>query len=100
QRRLPGLGVVAACRLVDQDHVLHRVSPPGLKFARRGSVRHRGDAPVAADSTGAGSMRAIFLAGVLALTATVAQAAEDPHTRALAAGYKAAFLCSGVFNAH
>lgn len=45
-------------------------------------------------------MRAIFLAAVLAVgAATGVQAAEDAHTRALAAGYKAAFLCSGIFNA-
>jgi CubicO group peptidase (beta-lactamase class C family) len=45
-------------------------------------------------------MRAIFLAGLLAaVTTTTAQAADDPHVRALAAGYKAAFLCSGIFNA-
>ncbi|HEU4968023.1 MAG TPA: serine hydrolase, partial [Sphingomonas sp.] len=37
--------------------------------------------------------------GVLAL-ATPAHAAEPtPYQRALAAGYKAAFLCSGIFNA-
>ncbi|WP_430423901.1 serine hydrolase domain-containing protein [Phenylobacterium sp.] len=44
-------------------------------------------------------MRAIWVAVVLAVAASGAQAADDPHTRALAAGYKAAFLCSGVFNA-
>lgn len=45
-------------------------------------------------------MRAIFLAAsVAAILSSPAQAAEDAHTRALAAGYKAAFLCSGVFNA-
>lgn len=49
-------------------------------------------------------MRAIFLAGVMAFgasnaTAQPAPAAPDPHVRALAAGYKAAFLCSGLFNA-
>lgn len=45
-------------------------------------------------------MRSIFLAGALAaLVAAPAQAAEDAHVRALAAGYKAAFLCSGIFNA-
>jgi CubicO group peptidase (beta-lactamase class C family) len=44
-------------------------------------------------------MRAIFLTAALVLAGTSAQAANDPHTRALAAGYKAAFLCSGVFNA-
>lgn len=45
-------------------------------------------------------MRSIFLAG-LAVTALAsgAQAAEDAHARALSAGYKAAFLCSGIFNA-
>lgn len=44
-------------------------------------------------------MRAIFLAAVIAGLGWGAQAAEDAHTRALAAGYKAAFLCSGIFNA-
>ena len=45
-------------------------------------------------------MRSIFLAGLaLAAIATAASAQEDAHTRALAAGYKAAFLCSGIFNA-
>jgi CubicO group peptidase (beta-lactamase class C family) len=48
-------------------------------------------------------MRAIFLGVLLAAAATCsamgAGAAEDAHVRALAAGYKAAFLCSGVFNA-
>lgn len=45
-------------------------------------------------------MRSIFLAAMAAaVLANGATAAEDPHTRALAAGYKAAFLCSGVFNA-
>lgn len=45
-------------------------------------------------------MRSIFLAGLaMAALASGAQAAEDAHVRALAAGYKAAFLCSGVFNA-
>jgi CubicO group peptidase (beta-lactamase class C family) len=44
-------------------------------------------------------MRSIFLTAALVLAASSAQAADDPHTRALAAGYKAAFLCSGVFNA-
>jgi len=44
-------------------------------------------------------MRSIFLTAVLALAALPAQAADDPHARALAAGYKAAFLCSGIFNA-
>jgi CubicO group peptidase (beta-lactamase class C family) len=45
-------------------------------------------------------MRSIFLAAaVLAALATGAQAQEDSHVRALAAGYKAAFLCSGIFNA-
>ncbi|WP_293465210.1 serine hydrolase [Phenylobacterium sp.] len=45
-------------------------------------------------------MRSIFLAAMAAAAlANGATAAEDPHTRALAAGYKAAFLCSGVFNA-
>jgi len=45
-------------------------------------------------------MRSIFLGAALAgLIASGAQAADDPHTKALAAGYKAAFLCSGIFNA-
>lgn len=44
-------------------------------------------------------MRSIFLTAALVLAATSASAADDPHTRALAAGYKAAFLCSGLFNA-
>lgn len=45
-------------------------------------------------------MRSIFLAGLaVAAVATGAPAQDDPHVRALAAGYKAAFLCSGVFNA-
>jgi hypothetical protein len=34
-----------------------------------------------------------------AFTATAAAQRSAPHTRALAAGYKAAFLCSGIFNA-
>ena len=34
-----------------------------------------------------------------ALLAAPAAAAEDPHKLALAAGYKAAFLCSGRWNA-
>lgn len=44
-------------------------------------------------------MRWIAVAAALAVCATPAVAAEDAHLRALAAGYKAAFLCSGVFNA-
>ncbi|WP_374469734.1 serine hydrolase domain-containing protein [Phenylobacterium sp.] len=48
-------------------------------------------------------MRTVVLAAlaVLAPAAAAAQApaAPDAHTRALAAGYKAAFLCSGLFNA-
>lgn len=42
--------------------------------------------------------RLIGLAVAMGLAAG-AQAAEPSHTRALAAGYKAAFLCSGLFNA-
>ena len=48
-------------------------------------------------------MRALVLAALVALTPAAARAQgsppEDPHLRALAAGYKAAFLCSGLFNA-
>jgi len=44
-------------------------------------------------------MRSIFLAVLAVCAATAASAQEDPHVRALAAGYKAAFLCSGVFSA-
>jgi CubicO group peptidase (beta-lactamase class C family) len=45
-------------------------------------------------------MQSMFLAGLaVAALASGAQAAEDAHVRALAAGYKAAFLCSGAFNA-
>jgi len=41
-----------------------------------------------------------YIAAVLALTATATQAEEtDATLRAYAAGYKAAFTCSGVFNA-
>lgn len=50
-----------------------------------------------------GAMKPILLAAVLAALAPALAAAQspqpDPHTRALAAGYKAAFLCSGLFNA-
>src|SRR5688572_1570835 len=74
--------------------------PVRLKIARRGSVRHRGDGRSTPDSTGACDMRSIFLAGLaVAAIATGASAQDDPHVRALSAGYKAAFLCSGVFNA-
>ena len=41
--------------------------------------------------------RALILAA--AIVAASPAAAEDAHDRALAAGYKAAFLCSGLFNA-
>ena len=45
-------------------------------------------------------MRSIFLVGLaVAALATGASAQDDPHVRALSAGYKAAFLCSGIFNA-
>jgi CubicO group peptidase (beta-lactamase class C family) len=49
-------------------------------------------------------MRAILIAALIAAApaAALAQAPaapEDAHVRALAAGYKAAFTCSGVFNA-
>ena len=39
-----------------------------------------------------------LLVALLALS-SAANAAPDSHTRALAAGYKAAFLCSGIFTA-
>ena len=42
-------------------------------------------------------MKRVWIAA--ALLAAPAAAAEDPHTLALAAGYKAAFLCSGRWNA-
>ncbi|MDZ4375617.1 MAG: serine hydrolase [Phenylobacterium sp.] len=45
-------------------------------------------------------MRSIFFAAlVVATSASAAVAQEDAHVRALSAGYKAAFLCSGMFNA-
>lgn len=40
-----------------------------------------------------------YLLFTLALAAAPAAAAEDPHRLALAAGYKAAFICSGHWNA-
>jgi CubicO group peptidase (beta-lactamase class C family) len=46
-------------------------------------------------------MRRAVLSALIALAPLSARAApEDAHVRALAAGYKAAFLCSGLFNAH
>lgn len=44
-------------------------------------------------------MRTALIAALVLAVPQLAEAAEDPHVRALAAGYKAAFLCSGVFNA-
>ncbi len=44
-------------------------------------------------------MRSVFVTLVLAAVPIAAQAQEDAHHRALAAGYKSAFVCSGVFNA-
>jgi CubicO group peptidase (beta-lactamase class C family) len=50
-------------------------------------------------------VRTILIAAVLAAAPfgagaqTAPPAAPDPHVRALAAGYKAAFLCSNLFNA-
>ena len=45
-------------------------------------------------------MRALILALLLTAAPTVGRAQqEDAHARALAAGYKASFLCSGIFNA-
>ncbi len=44
-------------------------------------------------------MRKLIVAAVFAAVPVVGHAQDDPHTRALAAGYKAAFVCSGVFNA-
>jgi len=46
-------------------------------------------------------MRAAVLSVLVLLVPLSARSApSDPHSRALAAGYKAAFLCSGLFNAH
>ena len=36
---------------------------------------------------------------MLAMPSAVLAAEPSAHTRALAAGYKAAFVCSGIFNA-
>ncbi len=44
-------------------------------------------------------MRAMLMAVLFAAAPAVGLAQEDAHARALAAGYKAAFTCSGVFNA-
>jgi CubicO group peptidase (beta-lactamase class C family) len=44
-------------------------------------------------------MRSLIVAALFAAVSVVGHAEEDPHVRALAAGYKAAFVCSGVFNA-
>lgn len=44
-------------------------------------------------------MRVTMMAVLLAAVPASAHAQEDVHTRALAAGYKSAFLCSGIFNA-
>jgi CubicO group peptidase (beta-lactamase class C family) len=44
-------------------------------------------------------MRSLIIAAFFAVMPVVCHAQEDPHARALAAGYKAAFVCSGVFNA-
>jgi CubicO group peptidase (beta-lactamase class C family) len=44
-------------------------------------------------------MRRLIVAAFFAAVPVVGLAEEDPHARALAAGYKAAFVCSGVFNA-
>src|SRR3954470_19941435 len=48
------------------------------------------------------SMRVAAISALIvpALLAGAANSAPDPHSLALAAGYKAAFLCSGLFNAH
>ncbi len=40
-----------------------------------------------------------LFAGLMLLSSAAAAADADPYTRALAAGYKAQFLCSGIFNA-
>jgi CubicO group peptidase (beta-lactamase class C family) len=44
-------------------------------------------------------MRRLIVAAFFAVVPVVGYGQDDPHTRALAAGYKAAFVCSGVFNA-
>ena len=46
-------------------------------------------------------MRRAVITALITLAPLIARAApEDAHVRALAAGYKAAFLCSDLFNAH
>jgi len=46
-------------------------------------------------------MRAALLSALIALAPLTARSAvDDAHVRALAAGYKAAFLCSDLFDAH
>jgi len=44
-------------------------------------------------------LRRLIVAALFIAVPVVGHTQEDPHARALAAGYKAAFVCSGVFNA-
>src|SRR5580704_13589871 len=45
------------------------------------------------------SVLALIAAASFATACLAADTPPDPHSRALAAGYKAAFICSGVFDA-
>src|SRR5580698_548364 len=44
-------------------------------------------------------MRSLIVMALFTAVPVIGHVEEDPHVRALAAGYKAAFVCSGVFNA-
>jgi CubicO group peptidase (beta-lactamase class C family) len=46
-----------------------------------------------------GAARAALVLALLYASPAAAQPASDPYVRALAAGYKASFLCSDIFNA-
>lgn len=48
---------------------------------------------------GAASFATVAIASAAAAAPDSGDSPQDPHSRALAAGYKAAFVCSGVFNA-
>src|SRR5476651_1391719 len=45
------------------------------------------------------SVRKLIVSALFAAVSVVSRAQENLHTGALAAGYKAAFMCSGVFTA-